>query len=58
MAGLNFNILSWNVNGLGDYQKCRKLFSWVKKHTYKNAIVFMQETHSSDKQFNNCGDDQ
>ena len=49
MADLNFDILSWNVRGLGDYQKRRKLFSWVKKHMSKNAIVFMQETHLSDK---------
>ena len=49
MDDLNFDILSWNVRGLGDYQKRRKLFNWVKKHTSKNAIVFMQETHSSDK---------
>ena len=49
MDDLNFDILSWNVRGLGDYQKQRKLFNWVKKHTSKNAIVFMQETHSSDK---------
>ena len=49
MADLNFDILSWNVRGLGDYQKRRKLFNWVKKHTSKNATVFMQETHSSDK---------
>ena len=44
-----FDILSWNVKRLGDYQKRRKLFNWVKKHTSENAIVFMQETHSSDK---------
>ena len=49
MADLNFDILSWNVRGSGDYQKRRKLFNWVKKHTSKNAIEFMQETHSSDK---------
>ena len=49
MNDLNFDILSWNVRGLGDYQKRRKLFNWVKKHMSKNAIVFMQETHSSDK---------
>ena len=49
MDDLNFDILSWNVRGLGDYQKRRKLFNWVKKHTSKNGIVFMQETHSSDK---------
>ena len=49
MADLNFDILSWNVRGLGDYQKRPKLFSWVKKHTSKNAVVFMRATHSSDK---------
>ena len=49
MADLNFDILSWNVRGLGDYQKRRKLFNWVKKHMSKNPIVFMQETHSSDR---------
>ena len=47
MADINLNFLSWSVRELGDYQKRRKLFSWVKKkHTSKNVIVFMQETHS------------
>ena len=49
MANLNFDILSWNVRWLGDYQKRRKLFNFVRKYTSKNANVFMQETHSSDK---------
>ena len=49
MDYLNFDILSWNIRGLEDYQKRCKLFNWVKKHKSKNAIVFMQETHSSDK---------
>ena len=49
MDDLNFDILSWNVRGLGDYQKRCKLFNWVKKHRSKKAIVFMQETHLSDK---------
>ena len=49
MADLNFDILSRKVRGLGDYQKRYKLFNWVKKHMSKNAIVFMEETHSSDK---------
>ena len=49
MDDLNFDILSWNLRGLWDYQKQRKLFNWVKKHMSNNAIVFMQETYSFDK---------
>ena len=36
MTDLNFDLLSWNVRGLGDNQKRRKLFNWVKKHTSNN----------------------
>ena len=47
MDDLYFDILSWKERG--DYQKRCKLFNWVKKHMSINAIVFMKETHSSDK---------
>ena len=42
-----FDIISFNVKGLRDYKKRRKIFNYAKKHTTRNGIVFFQETHSS-----------
>ena len=38
--------VSYNVNGLGDDRKHRKIFNYMKKHTSWKAIVFLQEPHS------------
>ena len=48
MGESNFDILTWNVRGLGDYGKRRKIFNWIKKHISKEAIVLLQETHSTE----------
>ena len=48
MGESNFDILTWNVRGLLDYGKRRKIFNWIKKHTSKEAIVLLQETHSTE----------
>ena len=44
-----FGILSLNTAGIGDSIKRRKLFNYAKKHTSSAGIVFLQETHSSEK---------
>ena len=41
----DFEVVSYNVNGLGDDRKCRKIFNYMKKHTSGKAIVCLQETH-------------
>ena len=44
-----FDILSLNIAGIGDSIKRHKLFNCAKKHTSSAGIVFLQETHSSEK---------
>ena len=44
-----FDILCLNTAGIGDSTKRRKLFNYAKKHTSFAGIVFLQETHSSEK---------
>ena len=41
----DFQVVSYNVNGLGDDWKRRKIFNYMKKHSSWKAIVFLQETH-------------
>ena len=48
MGESNFDILTWNVRELGDYGKRRKIFNLIKKHISKEAIVLLQETHSTE----------
>ena len=45
----DFEIVSYNVNGLGNDRKRWKIFNYVKKHTSGRAAVFLQETHSVQK---------
>ena len=45
----DFEVVSYNVNGLGDDWKRRKIFNYMKKHTSGKVIVFLQETHSVQK---------
>ena len=49
MASLDFDIVSLNTAGLGDYVKCRKTFNYLKKQTSPKGIIFLQETHSVNK---------
>ena len=42
----DFEVVSYNVNGLGDDRKLRKIFNYMEKHISEKAIVFLQETHS------------
>ena len=46
MAELNFDVISLNTAGLGDFIKRRKVFNYLKKHVSRKGIVFLQETHS------------
>ena len=43
----NFNIFTWNVNGMGGYKKRRKVFNWLIKRSSSNSIFMLQETHST-----------
>ena len=45
----DFEVVSYNVNGLGDDRKRRKIFNYMKKHTSGKSIVFLQETCSTQK---------
>ena len=62
MAELNFDIISLNTAGLGDFTKRRKIFNYLKQHVSRKGIVFLQETHSvrkDEKLWTNqfgCGD--
>ena len=49
MAGLDFDIVSLNTVGLGDYVKRRKVLNYMKKQTSPKGIIFLQETHSVNK---------
>ena len=45
----DFEVVSYNVNRLGDDWKHRKIFNYIKKHTSGKAVVSLQETHSVQK---------
>ena len=46
MDGFDLELISLNTRGLRDYRKRRSVFNWLKKHTHKNAVILLQETHS------------
>ena len=56
MGGSNFDILTWNVRGLGDYDKRRKIFNWIK-NIYLSYIylVLLQERLIQLKSSKNSG---
>ena len=45
----NFDLITYNVRGLKDFRNKRKLFSYLKKHSSKQGIIFLQETNSTKK---------
>ena len=49
MSQVGFEVVSHNVNGLGDDRKRRKIFNFMKKHTSSKALVCLQETYSTPK---------
>ena len=42
-----FDILSISTRGIRDSLKRHKVFEWLKNHTSKNAVIFIQESHST-----------
>ena len=46
MVELNCDLISLNTAGLRDYEKCCKVFHYLKQQVSKSAIIFMQETHT------------
>ena len=46
MDRFDLELISLNVRGLRDYRKRRTVFNWLKKHTHRNAVILLQETHS------------
>ena len=49
MNELNFDVISLNTRGLGNFAKRKKIFNYVKKHVSRRGIVLLQETHSVQK---------
>ena len=49
MSQVEFEVVSQNVNGIGDDRKRRKIFNSMKKHASGKALVCLQETHSTPK---------
>ena len=47
MAQLDFEIITYNAKGMGDEHKLKKIFNYMKKKTSSNALVMIQETHST-----------
>ena len=45
---VDFEILSYNVRGIGNERKRKKLFNYIKKHTSSNTTVCLPETHSTE----------
>ena len=43
-----FNVITYNCNGLGDKKKRQKVFTFVRDKL-KSGFVFLQETHSTEK---------
>ena len=46
MDGFDLELISLSARGLRDYRKRRTVVNWLKKHTHKNAVILLQETHS------------
>ena len=46
MDGFDLELISSNARGLRDYRKRGTVFNWLKKHTHRNAVILLQETHS------------
>ena len=47
MSDSEFEVVSFNVHGLGDDLKRRKIFNHMKKQTSGKDIICLQETHST-----------
>ena len=49
MNELNFDVISLNTRGLGNFTKRKKIFNYVNKHVSRRGIILLQETHSMQK---------
>ena len=50
----DFDLITCNVRALRDFKKkTRKLFNYLKKHSSKQGIIFLQETKDSTKEVEN-----
>ena len=49
---MDFEVLSYNVLGIGNERKRKKLFNYIKKHTSSNTIVCL---HIPQKKMYFCG---
>ena len=47
MSDIEFEVVSYNGNGIGDDRKRRKIFNFLKKQASNKAVIFMQEIHST-----------
>ena len=46
MVELNCDLISLNTAGLRDFEKCHKVFYYLKQQSSKSVIICMQETHT------------
>ena len=44
---VSFDVLSISTRGIRDTLKRHNVFEWLKNHTSKNAVIFIQESHST-----------
>ena len=49
MNELNFDVLSLNTRGLGNFTKWNKIFNYLKKRVSRRGIIVLQETHNVQK---------
>ena len=49
MVDLNIDVISLNTAGLGERTKRRKIFNCLKKQVSCKGVVFLQKTHSVQK---------
>ena len=49
MNELNFDAISLNTRGPGNFTKRKKIFNYVKKHVSRRGIILLEETHSVQK---------
>ena len=47
MSDIEFEMVSFNVHGIQNDLKRRKIFNYIEKQTSRKAIICLQETHSA-----------
>ena len=46
---IDFEVISYNVRGLADDRKTKKIINYLKKQSSGNSVIFMLETHLTSK---------